>query len=401
VDGGREALNPGGPAPFIYLMSMIVLLFLAPFQAQEEEWHPPGMLYLLRHQGKDGSWGETPRTCRCADLLRPPPPGLKADEATSRRVSNLIRELGEDRVEARDRARQDLIEAGRGAIPQLWESLRHRDPEIAGRCREILLEFQRGEAPREGDAATTGLAIFSIMAWGYSHLSKDTYGGICVGDALRGGIKWLQARQDTGGAFSKDPAENAIAALALMEAYGLTGSNLFKDSAIKGCVSVWQTKSEDATFLAWKGLALNSWVMSVNPSEAPPAPRYCDISEALSRHQGDLARAGAILFNLFDRRGGGGPDLDRMCSLNWQGIDPLTFYLASWAVRESNDSKRWKDWRERMKDALLWGREGDPWRCEHDSWGAEGMRGRSRLTAMRSLTSYLLVQRHCIFHGKP
>ncbi len=79
----------------------------------------------------------------------------------------------------------------------------------------------------------TGLAVLSMLGAGYSHLSKDTYDGLCMGDAVRNGLRWLMADQREDGMFrsSRGGLDHAVGAQALSEAYGLTGSNLFKEKA--------------------------------------------------------------------------------------------------------------------------------------------------------------------------
>ena len=93
------------------------------------------------------------------------------------------------------------------------------------------------EAGTIGDVGATGLALLAKLGAGYSHLSKDTYGGFCFGDVMRNALQWLVAHQDAEGAIGPREGDfilnHAIAALALGEAYGLTGSDLFKAPAQK------------------------------------------------------------------------------------------------------------------------------------------------------------------------
>ncbi len=84
----------------------------------------------------------------------------------------------------------------------------------------------------------TGLSLLAFLGAGYTHLSKDTHEGICFGDVVRKALQYLLSHQDVEGCLaprsgSKYMYNHAIAALALAEAYGLTGSNLFLDQAQK------------------------------------------------------------------------------------------------------------------------------------------------------------------------
>lgn len=93
-----------------------------------------------------------------------------------------------------------------------------------------------GPGDEEYRTGVTALAVLAFLGAGYSHLSKDVYDGACFGDVLRRGLQWLLAQQDAEGrvgpASAGKPLYNhAIAALALSEAYGLTGSPLFVENA--------------------------------------------------------------------------------------------------------------------------------------------------------------------------
>jgi hypothetical protein len=95
-------------------------------------------------------------------------------------------------------------------------------------------------APNPGDEAygtgVSGLALLAFLGAGFTHLSRETYDGICFGDVVRKGLQRLMSRQDAEGGVGPRAAEkpmynHALAALALSEAYGLTGSLLIRGSA--------------------------------------------------------------------------------------------------------------------------------------------------------------------------
>jgi hypothetical protein len=82
-------------------------------------------------------------------------------------------------------------------------------------------------------SGATGLALLAFLGRGYTHLSKDNHGGV-----VRRGLESLLSQQDVEGCLSPRSGEkymysHAIATLAVVEAYGLTSSNLFKDQAQK------------------------------------------------------------------------------------------------------------------------------------------------------------------------
>lgn len=82
--------------------------------------------------------------------------------------------------------------------------------------------------------AITSLALLSFSGAGYYHGSKDELDGKIVGDIVKKGLQWLMANQRNDGSIApiddRDSyLNNALAGLALNEAYGLTGSGLLKD----------------------------------------------------------------------------------------------------------------------------------------------------------------------------
>lgn len=102
-----------------------------------------------------------------------------------------------------------------------------------------------GEGSNYNDTGVTGLSLLAFLGAGYTHLSRDTYHDpyldkdICLGDVVKGGIRWLIKSQDSDGCFGgqsggKYMYNHSVGALAMAEAYGLTESLLFKDPAQKG-----------------------------------------------------------------------------------------------------------------------------------------------------------------------
>jgi hypothetical protein len=91
------------------------------------------------------------------------------------------------------------------------------------------------EAGALSPVGTTSLVLLSFVGAGYSHLSKDAYDGISFGDVVRKGFDWLLAAQGPDGVVGAREGDwilnHALAALALSEAFGLTGSDRFKEPA--------------------------------------------------------------------------------------------------------------------------------------------------------------------------
>jgi hypothetical protein len=90
----------------------------------------------------------------------------------------------------------------------------------------------------DSDVGVTGLALLAFLGAGYSHLSKDAYDGIRFGDTVRRSLERLMTLQEAEGGIGargveKPMVPHLVAALALTEAYSLTGSGLLKDPARK------------------------------------------------------------------------------------------------------------------------------------------------------------------------
>src|SRR5688572_11638344 len=178
-----------------------------------------------------------------------------------------------------------------------------------------------------GKPGLTGLALVAFLGAGYSHLSKDRIDGLCMGDAVREGLRLLMADQREDGMFnaSRSGLDHAVAALALTEVYGLTGSNLFKERA-------------QASVDALVGLQLRdgSW------GDGPTTTWAADVLKS--------AELGGLLFPrsaydglraYYDRRGA--PDAEEMIArifMDKNKLDPLHSNVASMLVASPPDSSR-------------------------------------------------------------
>ncbi len=92
--------------------------------------------------------------------------------------------------------------------------------------------------PTAGRIKETSLGLLAFMAQGYTHLSKVTHRNpfdgrtYAPGQVVKGALKWLILRNPTPGVrVDMTAEEEAVAALAMTEAYLLTESSLLLDSA--------------------------------------------------------------------------------------------------------------------------------------------------------------------------
>ena len=98
------------------------------------------------------------------------------------------------------------------------------------------------------DTGVTGLALLAFLGAGETHQS-----GSCR-DTVRNGLKFLRDEQDSEGCFGPRTSQHflynhACAALAMTEAYGMTGSRVFKEPAQRGVGFVLKSKNP---YLAWR-----------------------------------------------------------------------------------------------------------------------------------------------------
>lgn len=182
------------------------------------------------------------------------------DKNLRRRAEKLLAELGfggttigeggGGRLGTRLGERKNLVLRGGGGadtedavlLALRWLA-RHQSPDgswktrdFASQCREEKCAPNPGLADHAG--GVTGLAVLAFLGAGYSHLSKDRRDGIVFGDVVRRGMQWMMSHQDREGCIgSRDHNQymyhHLLCATALVEAYALTGSNLFKENAQK------------------------------------------------------------------------------------------------------------------------------------------------------------------------
>jgi hypothetical protein len=93
------------------------------------------------------------------------------------------------------------------------------------------------------DEGLTSLALLAFLGAGHSHLSKaDLVDPVRakryrLGEVVKKGLQWLRDRQNEDGSFSRDRAfmyNEALATMALSEAYGMTGTKYWREPAQRG-----------------------------------------------------------------------------------------------------------------------------------------------------------------------
>lgn len=317
-----------------------------------------------------------------------------------------------------------------------------------GECKKIQ-KYAAGAncSPNPGhedfDSGVTGLSLLAFLGAGYSHLSKDTYDGICFGDVVRKGLQWMMSHQDPEGCIGSRNAQkymynHTICALALSEAFGLTGSNLFKDQAQKAVDFViaaqnpgkgwrysYKCGDNDSSVTGWAAMVLKSSEISglTFPRTGYDGCRALFdefTEEAYGRvgytHKGtgkvfvpgmneqfdhhEALTAIGVMSRIFMDKNKSDPRLTAGCDLllrdkpKWDGnsIDFYYWYYASLALFQFDgpSGPKWKAWNEDMKTSLVKNQNTSSSGCKSGSWETidrwSGEGGRVYCTAINALT---------------
>jgi hypothetical protein len=306
------------------------------------------------------------------------------------------------------------------------------------------------------DAGVTGLSVLAFLGAGYSHLSKDTYDGICFGDVVRKGMQWMMSNQDPEGCIGSRQSQkymynHTVCALAMSEAYGLTGSNLFKDQAQKGVDFTiaaqnpgkgwrysYKCGDNDSSVSGWAVMVLKSAEisgLSFPPSGYSGCRAWYDevteesygrvgythrgtgkvyvpgLNENFSHHE--ALTAIAVMARIFmdknksDRRLSAGCDLMLRDLPNWSTdqIDFYYWYYASLALFQYDgpSGPKWKGWNEKMKNALVNNQVRGAKKCKDGCWETVGRwcgeGGRVYGTAINALTLEVYYRYANVFGG--
>ena len=304
-----------------------------------------------------------------------------------------------------------------------------------GKCKKTC-------APNPGradfDAGVTGLSLLAFLGAGYYHLSKDTYDSICFGDVVRRALIWIMANQDPDGFIGSREAKkhtysHAVCSTALSEAYGLTGSSLFKRQAQRAVDFViasqnpglgWRYKSQsgdnDTSVTGWAVMALKSAQLSglafprsgydgarawfdrvTEPSNGRAGYHrrgtgkmyVAGVNEQFDHHE--TLTAVTLLSRIFmDRQRTAGVEFLLRDPPRWEGnrIDFYYWYCASLALFQIDGpaGRKWKTWSGALRNALMKHQNPRTTGCRRGSWEPVGRwcpeGGRVYATAINALT---------------
>jgi len=207
-----------------------------------------------------------------------------------------------------------------------------------------------------GRPGMTGLALLTLLGEGHSHLSKDRIEGRTTGDAARRGLQWLMRDQLPGGTFgsSNGVVDHAVATLALVEAYGLTGSNLFKNQA-QNAVDALIRLQENAQ--AFDDVAAQGWaLMALKAAEISglsfPRVGYDRIRSYFDARLGEPPGAHEVMSRIFTDKSTEHPRLsiatDRLLAQkpDWSEQDFASWHWSTLAIfqRDGPNGPKWRAW---------------------------------------------------------
>jgi hypothetical protein len=333
---------------------------------------------------------------------------ILTDEETRRKIEAMIHEFENEDIDTRILAQNRVAEYGHLAVPELQRGLDRGDSEVRLRCAGILESLwdadptvkklcrERAQPQGAPDVELTGLVLLCFLSAGYTHLSQDGVGEPSLGAAscstfgmvVKRGLRWLLDRQDAKGAFdSKNPAANAIAAMALSEAYGMTASSFLRDPAQKALDWVVKERSVDDRFLAWKALLLRSAELNELRFGVAELRR---LQEQLAEKTGLLASSSAFILNRRDMKVMDGVLLEKLIPSSME-LPSEELLIASLGIYHwgGPTSAAWKSWSEPLKNLLLSGQKGGAAGCCKGSWVGRNLSARLRSTALNSLTLML------------
>ncbi len=278
-----------------------------------------------------------------------------------------------------------------------------------------LKSRQRADGSWDGDAASTGLALLAFLGAGETPRSGSSR------VTVKGGLDWLRGVQDAAGCIGPRESpyarrDHAVAALALVEAYGMTGSKDLRGPATRAAAFVLREfdESEDVTdieALGWEAMVFKSAAMSEIDADGALRAALGRIASAvdaatdpatgrIAGPPGGPQTAVGLLVRIFAGRT---PKTDDVMS---RSADALLVDRPAWDAATDLErtyfgtlslyqfgGRRWAPWSAALTRMLAEHQRLDPADAEHGSWDPIGAgtiaTTRVRATALCCLMSEL------------
>jgi hypothetical protein len=263
------------------------------------------------------------------------------------------------------------------------------------------------------DPGVSGLALLCFLGYGETHQSGH------YKNVVKKGLKYLKNIQDSEGCFGPQTSahfmyNHACAALAMTEAYGMTGSRLFKEPAQRGVNFVHKAQNpylawrygvrdgdNDTSVTGWMTMVLKSATLSeldVDKSSfkgtepefgrvgyqnrGGQSSRTNEMMDRFPADQTESLTAVALTARIF---AGQNPETNEMILKGadlivkklprWDEdagtIDMYYWYYATLALFQVGGD-HWKKWNESMKDSIVDNQRVEQGRDERGSWDPVG-----------------------------
>jgi tetratricopeptide (TPR) repeat protein len=270
----------------------------------------------------------------------------------------------------RSRAGRSRVIGGRGG------TTRHAESAVMAGLIWLAKNQDRDGCWRGGGCEETSLALLAFLGAGYTH-AKGRFK-----TTVARGLGWLKAQRDRQGGIGRDAYEQALAALAFSEAYGLTRSPIVgwqAQWAIDRLLKLQEQRDGkpfglgDPLTSIWATLAVKSALCSelrVPQSAVEGSRAYLDAVTSTDGAVGaegkpapgefhPLHTAGCLLARQFI--GGGDDDIIRAAvDLIHRRVDPNkaapdSMYLRYFATAAmfQMGGEYWRDWNQRFRDPLV------------------------------------------------
>ncbi len=279
-------------------------------------------------------------------------------------------------------------------------------------------------AKGHNDVETTGLVVLALLGFGETHFSGQHH------NTMWSALRHLKGLQRADGAFdSTDVRTHAVATLAMCEAYGLTGSRLWKPSAQRSVAALAAMRSEssgwpstsggrspDLETTVWAACALHAArVADLNVDL--PEPPLVDL-RALGSPSGLPYRDAVLLAGARIALGetlAGSPDLaaaaNRVAAVDpasGRTMDPTAAYFSAIVAVHSPDADAdgevdQEPWLKAFRDPFTTpaARDTDPGHHDCGSWtpqlAAQESEGRLRTTALLTLAAEIAFRYGRVF----
>jgi hypothetical protein len=260
-----------------------------------------------------------------------------------------------------------------------------------------------GKGATDGDVGATGMSLLAFLGAGETHQA-----GTCR-DTVKNGLRFLREIQDVDGRFGPKVGpgwlrQHVVASLAMIEAYGMTGSKVFKPVADRGlafALAASKTDGDkkradgefDVETAGWMVMLLKSATMAeltVDPAALQTAIDDLEkLTDAATGRVAVKAPAGVaptaigVLGRIFgghapkdDPLIGLGADLVAKSPPTWSA-DAGVVDFAAWQFEAlamfQFGGEHWKTWNAAMKTALVDHQRTESDRDERGSWDPVGV----------------------------